>query len=70
MTGENVLHMSIVNEDPVMTKFLLDHGACYNERCLGNFMSPEDQKASRNDTLDSDIVTISNATDYEGFRHL
>ena len=66
-SGENVLHMAIVNEDPGMTKYLLDHGAAYNQRCFGNFMSPEDQKPSRTDTMDSDIVAINNATDYEGY---
>ncbi|GFS44729.1 transient receptor potential cation channel subfamily V member 5 [Trichonephila inaurata madagascariensis] len=49
--GENVLHMAIVNEDPVMVKFLLDHGANYNERAIGSFFTPEDQKNSRTDSL-------------------
>ena len=70
MAGENVLHMAIVNEDPVMTKFLLDHGASYNQRCSGSFMGPEDQKASRNDTLESEVVTVNKVTDYDGYRHL
>jgi len=42
--GENVLHMAIVNEDSSMVKFLLNNGVNVNERCFGNFMSPEDQK--------------------------
>lgn len=42
--GENVLHMAIVNEDPAMVKFLLDHDADIHQRCCGNFFIPEDQK--------------------------
>ncbi|GIY42443.1 transient receptor potential cation channel subfamily V member 5 [Caerostris extrusa] len=48
--GENVLHMAIVNEDPVMVKFLLDHGANYNERAIGSFFSPEDQNSQEQTT--------------------
>jgi len=61
-----VLHIAIVNEDPAMVKYLLDHGAHYNERCFGNFMSPEDQKASRTDTFTTEVVQCSPLTNYEG----
>ncbi|XP_068237254.1 transient receptor potential cation channel subfamily V member 5 [Palaemon carinicauda] len=64
--GENVLHISIVNEDPAMVKFLLDQGANYHERCLGNFMCPEDQKTSRQDNLDHEWVDLCLATNYDG----
>ncbi|KAG8202146.1 hypothetical protein JTE90_010505 [Oedothorax gibbosus] len=65
--GENVLHMAIVNEDPVMTKFLLDNGANYNERAIGSFFGPEDQKNSRNDNLAHEWVDVPLKTDYKGY---
>ena len=49
-----------------MAKYLLDHGANYNERCFGNFMSPEDQKASRTDVFSTEIVQVNPLTKYEG----
>ncbi|XP_072935457.1 transient receptor potential cation channel subfamily V member 5-like isoform X2 [Epargyreus clarus] len=65
--GENVLHLTIVNEDPTMAKFLLDAGADYHERCYGNFMCPEDQKASRSDSQDYEWVNVQPDTDYNGY---
>ncbi|XP_053601243.1 transient receptor potential cation channel subfamily V member 5 [Plodia interpunctella] len=65
--GENVLHMAIVNEDPTMVKFLLEAGANYHERCVGSFMSPEDQKASRQDSQDHEWVNVTPITNYEGY---
>ncbi|XP_077294935.1 transient receptor potential cation channel subfamily V member nanchung [Arctopsyche grandis] len=65
--GESVLHIAIVNEDPSMVKFLLDAGADYHERCCGNFMCPEDQKASRNDSQDHEWVNVQPITNYEGY---
>ncbi|CAH4030879.1 unnamed protein product [Pieris brassicae] len=65
--GESVLHMTIVNEDPTMVKFLLDAGADYHERCFGNFMCPEDQKASRSDSFDHEWVNVQPDTNYEGY---
>ncbi|KAL7635753.1 UNVERIFIED_CONTAM: hypothetical protein RMT77_013570 [Armadillidium vulgare] len=64
---ENVLHIAIVNEDPSMVKFLLDQGANYHERCYGNFMCPEDQKASRADSLDHEWVDVNISTNYVGY---
>ncbi|KAK2702668.1 hypothetical protein QYM36_018728 [Artemia franciscana] len=64
--GENVLHMAIVNEDPATVKFLLDNGANYHERCIGSFMSTEDQKSSRSDSLTQEWVNIDPHTNYEG----
>lgn len=64
--GESVLHIAIVNEDPSMVKFLLDVGADYHERCFGCFMSPEDQKASRQDSQDHEWVNVQPITNYEG----
>lgn len=61
-----MLHIAIVNEDPAMVKYLLDSGADVHERCFGNFMCPEDQKASRLDSLDHEWVTVSPETDYSG----
>ena len=63
-----MLHIAIVNEDPAMVKYLLDNGANYNERCYGNFMSPEDQKASRTDTFSTEIVLVNPLTNYEGYK--
>ncbi|KAG1682090.1 Transient receptor potential cation channel subfamily V member 5 [Nymphon striatum] len=65
--GENLLHMAIVNEDPAMVKFLLDNGINFHERCLGSFMSPEDQKNSRSDTLDHEWIDVNLKTNYEGY---
>ncbi|XP_067008057.2 transient receptor potential cation channel subfamily V member 5 [Anabrus simplex] len=65
--GESVLHLAIVNEDPAMVKFLLDSGADYHERCFGNFMCPEDQKASRTDSTDHEWVNVTPITNYEGY---
>lgn len=66
-SGENTLHIAIVNEDPAMVKYLLDAGANVNERCFGNFMSPEDQKASRMDNLDHEWVDVNPMTNYDGY---
>lgn len=65
--GENVLHISIVNEDPGMVKYLLDAGANVDERCCGGFMSPEDQKATRFDSVDHEYVGVSPQTNYDGY---
>lgn len=65
--GENVLHIAIVNEDPSMVKFLLDAGSNVNERCCGAFMSPEDQKGTRTDSIDQEPVVMSPLTNYDGY---
>ncbi|EFN65752.1 Transient receptor potential cation channel subfamily V member 5 [Camponotus floridanus] len=69
--GENVLHIAIVNEDPSMVKYLLDSGAddprIIHERCFGNFMCPEDQKASRFDSQDHEWVCVTPETNYNGY---
>lgn len=65
--GENVLHIAIVNEDPAMVKFLLDSGADVHERCFGSFMCPEDQKASRFDSMEHEWVCVTPETDYSGY---
>ena len=64
--GENVLHISIVNEDPSMVKYMLDNGANFRERCTGAFMSPEDQKPSRSDSLEQEHHVCDLTTNYEG----
>jgi transient receptor potential cation channel subfamily V member 5 len=65
------LHIAIVNEDPSLVKFLLDSGAddqrIIHERCFGNFMCPEDQKASRFDNMDHEWVCVTPETDYNGY---
>lgn len=65
-SGENVLHIAIVNEDPAMVKYLLDSGADVHERCFGNFMCPEDQKASRTDSLEHEWPCVTPETNYDG----
>ncbi|XP_058116489.1 transient receptor potential cation channel subfamily V member 5 [Anopheles ziemanni] len=65
--GESVLHLAIVNEDPAMVKYLLDHDADVNERCCGTFMCPEDQKASRYDTPETEVVQMVQLTNYDGY---
>jgi hypothetical protein len=58
--------MSVVAEDPTMTKYLLDEGILFHERAYGNFFCPEDQKSSRNDSLDHELVDVKAETNYEG----
>ena len=65
--GENVLHMSAVAEDPTMVKYLLEEGVEVHERAYGNFFCPDDQKASRNDSLDHEEVDVCLQTNYHGF---
>uniref|UniRef100_A0A182SST7 Ion transport domain-containing protein n=1 Tax=Anopheles maculatus TaxID=74869 RepID=A0A182SST7_9DIPT len=65
--GESVLHLAIVNEDPAMVKYLLDHNSDVNERCCGTFMCPEDQKASRYDTVETEVVQMVQITNYDGY---
>ncbi|XP_055619148.1 transient receptor potential cation channel subfamily V member 5 [Toxorhynchites rutilus septentrionalis] len=65
--GESVLHLAIVNEDPAMVKYLLDSGSDVDERCCGTFMCPEDQKATRFDTIETEIVGVLPMTNYDGY---
>jgi len=58
-----------VNEDPAMVKFLLDldkDGITHKERAFGVFFSCEDQKASRKDNPDTELIKMSPNTDYKG----
>ena len=59
--------MSVVAEDPTMVKYLLDQGIEIHERAYGNFFCPEDQKGTRNDSLDHEIVDVAPETNYEGY---
>ena len=68
--GENVLHMSIVAEDPTMVKYLLEAGANVHDRFCGNLVCPEDQKSSRNDSLKHEEVDVRLATNYQGYFYL
>ena len=67
ISGENVLHMSAVAEDPTMVKYLLDQGIEIHEKCYGNFFCADDQKMSRNDSLEHEEVDLCVKTDYQGF---
>lgn len=49
-----------------MVKFLLESGADFQERCFGNFWCPEDQKSSRQDSLDQEIVLVCTESNYQG----
>lgn len=49
-----------------MVKFLLDAGVDFQERCFGNFMCPEDQKASRTDSQEYEWVKVMPMTNYQG----
>lgn len=65
--GESALHFAIVNEDPAMVKFLLDHGADYHQRATGNFFNPDDQKESRTDSLEHEWVDLCEKTNFRGY---
>ena len=41
-------------------------GIFFHERAYGNFFCPEDQKSSRNDSLDHETVDVCPETSYEG----
>ncbi len=58
--------MSVVAEDPTMVKYLLDQGINIHERCYGNFFCPDDQRPTRTDSLDHEIVDVSPYTNYKG----
>ena len=66
LSGENVLHMAITNEDPAMVKFLLDNGADFNQRCCGNFFTPDDQKGKRRDNVEHEWFEVPTETNYAG----
>ena len=38
-----------------------------HEKCYGNFFCPEDQKPSRNDSLEHEEVDLCIKTDYQGY---
>lgn len=50
-----------------MVKYLLDAGVDVNERCYGVFMSAEDQKASRQDSMEHEWVDVNPVTTYDGY---
>ena len=64
--GEGALHMAVVNEDPSMVKFLLDHGAHVHERAVGNFFCADDQKEGRQDNLKHEHFDLPIETNYSG----
>ncbi|KAF2362077.1 Ankyrin repeat [Trinorchestia longiramus] len=65
--GENALHIAIVNEDPAMVKVLLDYGANYHERCIGNFFCAEDQKIYKQDNYLHEWYDLPVKTNYHGY---
>ncbi|KAL3104590.1 hypothetical protein niasHT_022301 [Heterodera trifolii] len=64
--GLSPLHQAIVNEDPSLCNYLLQHGADVNQRCFGAFFCPDDQKGSRTDSLEHEYVELSLKTEYAG----
>ncbi|XP_041477410.1 transient receptor potential cation channel subfamily V member 5-like [Lytechinus variegatus] len=64
--GESCLHFAIVNEDFPMVKFLVEHGANIDERACGTFFLPDDQKNTRKDTYDHEVIVVDNKTNYHG----
>ncbi|VDK82946.1 unnamed protein product [Litomosoides sigmodontis] len=64
--GLSPLHQAIMNEDPSMVNFLLQHGANINQRCYGASFCPDDQKSSRTDSLEHEYVELSLKTCYSG----
>ncbi|VDN05297.1 unnamed protein product [Thelazia callipaeda] len=62
--GLSPLHQAIINEDPAMVLFLLQHGADSNQRCYGASFCPDDQKASRTDSLEHEFVEMNLKTTY------
>ena len=66
ISGENVLHMAIVGEDPAMVKYLLDNGADYHQRAVGNFFTADDQKSHRKDLFDQEWFGLPLETNYDG----
>ncbi|XP_066276923.1 transient receptor potential cation channel subfamily V member 5-like isoform X2 [Branchiostoma lanceolatum] len=67
--GEAPLHMAIVGEDLGMVRYFVNHGAIVTERCCGNFFTPEDQKGTREDSLEHEWVKVSMETNYEGYTY-
>ncbi|XP_071749408.1 transient receptor potential cation channel subfamily V member 5 isoform X2 [Lepeophtheirus salmonis] len=65
--GENVLHMSVVGEDPTMVKYLLEQGVNIHERCSGAFFTPDDQKSSRTDNKNWENADVCIKTTYPGY---
>ncbi|MFH4975501.1 hypothetical protein AB6A40_002210 [Gnathostoma spinigerum] len=64
--GESVLHMGICSENPEIVRYLLSHGADVSQRCCGNFFTCDDQKGTRTDAADQEIVLLSKSTTYNG----
>ena len=58
--------MAVVNEDPVMVKFLLDNGADVNARAIGKFFCADDQKETRGEVLDHEWYLMKTQTNYQG----
>ncbi len=58
--------MAIVAEDPAIVKYLLDNGADYHQRCVGNFFTADDQKSGRKDVYEHEWFQLPLETNYEG----
>ncbi len=63
--GQSCLHMAVVNEDPYMVRYLLQHGANVHQRCVGKFFLPDDQKKML-DSSKAEFPSVSKRTNYKG----
>ena len=58
--------MAIANEDPEMVNFLINNGVSTHERAFGALFSPIDQRKSRRDVPNDEIIQVDTKTDYKG----
>lgn len=61
------LHQAIINHDCGMVSKLLRKGADVNARCYGAFFSADDQKSSRQDSLEHEYVELCVQSNFKGF---
>ena len=58
--------MAIVNEDPSMVRFLLNHNPDLHQSACGNFFTPDDQKAFRKNIPNQELYELPVKTNYMG----
>ncbi|KAI1708286.1 transient receptor potential cation channel subfamily V member 6 [Ditylenchus destructor] len=64
--GLSPLHQAILNADIWLTSYLLQKGADVNQRCYGAIFCAEDQRESREDSLEHEYVEMDRCTNYTG----
>jgi transient receptor potential cation channel subfamily V protein 5 len=60
--------MAIVNENPLMVRYLLSHGADVNQRCCGRFFLPDDQK-NKLEAHRGELPRLPTHTNYHGLTY-